>query len=499
MVGVWGLKIGYFFLLVPIILWRCPFDARERDLLVTVLMSTGAVCAALGVAQQLAGPDALHALGYPYNETIRFSGGFMRSFSTFPQPFAFGLFLSMVLLVCLPVAMGDVRRPRNCFFLALTPLIAVGMASSVVRGAILGTAVGLVVLLVRRHHGLVHLAAPAAALVLVLPTAVLGAFLSSSSLDERTTGWGGIGTIVLSAPFGNGLGTTGAAAEKSLSSGAGTADVLMMDGERYQPDSQYVKVLLELGPIGLWLLLVLLVAASPPRSAQLEPASGADRALAEGVAASRRRRRRGIAGLDLSGDLPARLLLLALPGSAAVPRSTIHFNALALRPAGSGVQTYISELLMASRPLTRARLVAHVQRDVLDRLPSGVEAATHPVADGLRRAGAGALMPPSGDLVHGLDVDVPWRSRGPRVTTIHDLSVYDVPWAFSRARGTAERFLVSRAIRVADTVVAVSDFTADRVRARFGRECEVTPLAPRAVSGSRRRGLPWTAPGRGTG
>ncbi len=285
-VGVWGLKVGYFYLLVPLILWRCPFDSRERDLLVTVLMSTGAVCAAVGLAQQLVGPDALHAWGYPYNETIRFSGGFMRSFSTFPQPFAFGLFLSMVLLVGLPVALGDVRRPRNCFFLAVSPLIALGMASSVVRGAILGTAVGLLVLLVRRHHGLVHLAAPAAALVLVLPTAVLGAFLSSSSLDERTTGWGGIGTIVLSAPLGNGLGTTGAAAEKSLSSGAGTADVLMMDGERYQPDSQYVKVLLELGPVGLWLFLVLLLAALAAAFDTARSSAGADRALAEGVAAS---------------------------------------------------------------------------------------------------------------------------------------------------------------------------------------------------------------------
>ncbi len=136
---------------------------------------------------------------------------------------------------------------------------------------------------------------------------------------------------------------------------------------------------------------------------------------------------------------------------------------------------------MASRPLTGARLIAHVQRDVFDRLPLGVEASTHPVVDGLRRAGAGVLMLPSGDLVHGLDVDVPWRSRIPRVTTIHDLSVYEVPWAFSRARCTAERLLVSRAIRAADTVVAVSAFTADRVRARFGRECEVTPLAPRAA------------------
>ena len=429
-VGIWGLKIGYFYLLVPLILWRCPFDARERDLLVSVLMSTGAVCAAVGVAQQLVGPEALHALGYPYNETIRFSGGFMRSFSTFPQPFAFGLFLSLVLLVV--PAGGPGGRATNP-----EPHLPGRHAPDRGRHGELRGARGDPGNR-RRAPGPAGPAPPRSRCTSRLrsPSSSWRCRPRSSVRSSRRAAWtsgppGGArsAALVVSAPFGNGLGTTGAAAEKSLASGAAPTDVLMVNGERYQPDSQYVKVLLELGPVGLWLLLVLLARGARGRARRCSrPASGRDRALAEGDRRERRRRRRGVAGLDLSGDLPARLLLLALPGSAAVPRSTIHFNALALRPAGSGVQTYISELLMASRPLTGARLVAHVQRDVLDRLPSGVEAATHPVR---RRAASGRRRRAScrarADLVHGLDVDVPWRSRGPRVTTIHDLSVYRRP------------------------------------------------------------------------
>ena len=81
--------------------------------------------------------------------------------------------------------------------------------------------------------------------------------------------------------------------------------------------------------------------------------------------------------------------------------------------------------------------------------------------------------------MHGLDVDLPLLHLGPSVTTVHDLSVFDVPWAHPGRRARGERLLVNRALRRADEVVAVSAFTADRVAERFGRRCTVTPLAPR--------------------
>ena len=94
-----GMKINFFYLLLLPILWRCPFTARDRDRLVTVLMVTGTITAVVGLWQQVVGGAALNDLGYAWNETIRTAGGLLRSFSTFNQPFPFGLFQMLVLLV----------------------------------------------------------------------------------------------------------------------------------------------------------------------------------------------------------------------------------------------------------------------------------------------------------------------------------------------------------------------------------------------------------------
>lgn len=173
---------------------------------------------------------------------------------------------------------------------------------------------------------------------------------------------------------------------------------------------------------------------------------------------------------------------------------------MALRPGGGGVQTYCRELVAALAVATDAPLVARVQRDVADDLPSEVTAELRPVCDGVHRLLEGHRPAGDVDLVHGLDVDLPIRLRVPSVTTVHDLSVFDVPWAFSRFRAAGERATVARSIRVADELIAVSSFTADAVERRFGRRPTVIPLAPRrdltapddeAVDDVRRRyGLP---------
>lgn len=152
-----------------------------------------------------------------------------------------------------------------------------------------------------------------------------------------------------------------------------------------------------------------------------------------------------------------------------------------MRPGGSGVQTYIRELIAALARRDDLALVAAVQQDCVADLPAGVQAVARPRSDGLRRALHAMRAAHDADVVHGLDVDLPWRDGGrPMVATVHDLSVFDVPWAHSRSRATAERALLSRALRAADEIVSVSHFTAERVRARFGRESTVTPLAPAA-------------------
>jgi glycosyltransferase involved in cell wall biosynthesis len=64
------------------------------------------------------------------------------------------------------------------------------------------------------------------------------------------------------------------------------------------------------------------------------------------------------------------------------------------------------------------------------------------------------------------------------VTTIHDLAVFDVPWAFSRRKSTGERLLVRAAVKRADEIIAVSSFTAERIKAHFRRDSIVIPEAP---------------------
>ncbi len=130
---------------------------------------------------------------------------------------------------------------------------------------------------------------------------------------------------------------------------------------------------------------------------------------------------------------------------------------------------------------TEADLRAVVQDHAAALLPRGVEPLRRPISDGARRVLQAMRPIGSADLIHGLDVDLPVRSACPTVTTVHDLSVFDTPWAFSRYRATGERLIVGRSIRAADAVIAVSAFTAERIDHHFGRTATVIPLAPPAT------------------
>ena len=107
----------------------------------------------------------------------------------------------------------------------------------------------------------------------------------------------------------------------------------------------------------------------------------------------------------------------------------IALNALALTPEGTGVQTYIRELLRALSNQTQAELVAVVQDHVVEHLPVGVHPRPRPRSNGAVRALHGLRSFPGADLIHGLDVDLPLRTEAPTVATVHDLSVFDAPWA----------------------------------------------------------------------
>jgi glycosyltransferase involved in cell wall biosynthesis len=166
-------------------------------------------------------------------------------------------------------------------------------------------------------------------------------------------------------------------------------------------------------------------------------------------------------------------------GIQAISGARIFLNALALRRGGGGVSTYCRELIHALDRVGEARLIARIQSDALDEVPEGIEVDDRPVSEGLRRLVAGLRPAGEAELVHGLDIDLPFRPGCPTVTTVHDLSVFDVPWTFSRHRAAGERLAVRHAIKAADAVIAVSKFTAAAISERFEREATITHLAPR--------------------
>jgi glycosyltransferase involved in cell wall biosynthesis len=160
------------------------------------------------------------------------------------------------------------------------------------------------------------------------------------------------------------------------------------------------------------------------------------------------------------------------------PARGIVYNALPLDARGGGVSTYIRELLAAMTSVTAAPLAAAVRPSGRDELPGAVTPLVKREADGVARALIGAWGFGPWELVHGLDVDLPLRSAGPTVSTVHDLAIFDVPSTFPRYRVAGERILVRHAIRRADAVVADSAFTAARIHDLLGRRATVVHLAP---------------------
>jgi len=252
--AVVGLRISYFDALIAVVIWRCPFSRKERDQLVTVLLAVGIVTSLVGVWQQIVGHASLHELGYEYDETIRFTEGFrLRSFSTFNQPFPFALFLMVIVLLVLPFALSDPKRLRSKVFFLATPLFAAALVLTYVRAAFLGLAIGLLYLAFHRYKILVYGIPLVLVAMLFIPTGTsfTRAFTHRESLTARTTSWDQRFELLADNPLGSGIGTTGAAAEKA-------AELLNEDEDlAFQPDNSYLKF--ELGVLGLWLFVVMLI------------------------------------------------------------------------------------------------------------------------------------------------------------------------------------------------------------------------------------------------
>lgn len=128
--------------------------------------------------------------------------------------------------------------------------------------------------------------------------------------------------------------------------------------------------------------------------------------------------------------------------------------------------------------MPKAALSAVVQRDAVGELPAEITAIDRPVSSGVVRTVFGALPETSSDVFHGLDVDLPLATRALTVATVHDTSVIDMPSASSWFRAKGEQQLLRHTLRKADVLLAVSDFTAERIQAISGRHALVVELAP---------------------
>ncbi|MGD0394172.1 MAG: glycosyltransferase family 1 protein [Acidimicrobiales bacterium] len=156
----------------------------------------------------------------------------------------------------------------------------------------------------------------------------------------------------------------------------------------------------------------------------------------------------------------------------------IVYNALPLDAYGGGVSTYIRELLAAMVTEVDADFAAAVHPAGVSELPDAVEPLVKADGRGVRRALTGAIGFGRAALTHGLDVDLPVRRPGPMISTVHDLAVLDTPWAFPRRRVIGERVLVRHALGRADAIIAVSSFTAERIKALLGLDAVVVHSAP---------------------
>jgi hypothetical protein len=282
--GALGLKIAFFYVLVAWTIWRCPFTRLDRDHLVSVLMLTGVATAVYGVVQQILGPERLVELGYSYERSVLTAdGGYFRSFSTFLTNFPFALYLMLVLLVGLAVALDDVRRSRNRWFLvAGVPVILLGLVVSLTRSAWVGLLVGTLYLGLTRYRVLLVALAQivvVGAIALVFAGGWGGAFLSEESSQDRLGIWTDSLAEVAAHPLGLGIGATGSTAEKlELESGGDVSNAL-------QADNYFLETALELGIIGLWLFIVVLLLSWQAAVRTSRDLAGEEAAFASGVGA----------------------------------------------------------------------------------------------------------------------------------------------------------------------------------------------------------------------
>jgi polysaccharide biosynthesis protein PslJ len=259
-------------------------DRAEIKRVLRTLVAVVAVMAVIGFLQFRAGIDLTTYLrqipGLHENAdliTIQARGAFRRPSGTATHPIEFGCVIAMVLALALHLARFDTTRTRARRWLPVA-MISIGIPVAVSRSAILGAVVAGVVIFLGLEPRLRPKALMSVAVFLTLIYATTpgllgtlrGFFLSTGS-DSRKDDYGpAFALIRKSVWFGHGPG--------SFINNSDLGNVL---------DNQYLGSLIEVGLIGLVVLLVyLLAAAFLGRGARHRSSDPATRDLGQALAAA---------------------------------------------------------------------------------------------------------------------------------------------------------------------------------------------------------------------
>jgi O-antigen ligase len=226
------------------------------------LVATGVAMAFVGFAQQALGVGRLMELGFTYGSEVRQAFGYLRSFGTLGEPFAYAGFMLLASAAVLLWA-----RPRPLTTVA-TSVILLGLAVSLVRTAAIIVLALISLAIAQRGHLRFALL-----LLLVAVSGAMAVFAVGSqetstrlvqvsgnhylTLNGRTELWEeALGNHRSSWIFGRGVGATGTASQRAQATltGAASED----SGESGVVDSAYLATVADVGLVGLALLLALL-------------------------------------------------------------------------------------------------------------------------------------------------------------------------------------------------------------------------------------------------
>jgi O-antigen ligase len=260
----WAHGVRLFALPLSLLLVGMTLKHPRRTLrwAMTSVVATAVVVALVGIAQQLAGPSRLVEMGWLWNVNIRTIGGFLRSFGTLDEPFAYAAVLVFGLVGTLMWA------PRRPLTFAAAGVIVVGLSLSVVRSAGL-IALGLLALLLARHGKTVSAVFLLAVVLVASATFILSEDATERrvvqggpalfyTLNGRTTAWKAVFEDAEEIPMGRGVGEVGTAANRASFSVTRTRQEALEGGRALVVDSGYFAVVADIGIVGLAGLFILI-------------------------------------------------------------------------------------------------------------------------------------------------------------------------------------------------------------------------------------------------